>query len=50
MKTPEIMYEEGWCKDCNYSYLKCMKKGICKGYIAEEEETEENDATEKDTV
>lgn len=36
--TPEIMYSEGWCKDCDYSYLKCMKKGICKGYIKEEED------------
>ena len=47
-KTPEIMYADGWCKDCYYSYLKCMKKGVCKGYVEEKED--ENDNTREETI
>lgn len=45
-KTPEIMFSEGWCKDCDYSYLKCMKKGVCKGYIEEKEDDHDNTGEE----
>ena len=38
MKSPEEMYDEGWCKDCNYCYAKCFMKGKCKGYSEEEDE------------
>lgn len=37
-KTPEIMWAEGWCKGCDYAYIKCMKRGICKGYVPEKED------------
>lgn len=48
MKTPDEMYNEGWCKDCDYCFAKCKMNNKCKGYqITEEVET---DAGEEDIV
>ena len=47
MKTPDEMYEEGWCKDCNYCFAKCKIKNKCKGY---DYDKEEEDAETEDTV
>ena len=37
MKTPKEMYDEGWCKDCNYCFRYCVFKNKCKGYEYDEE-------------
>lgn len=38
MKTPIEMYDEGWCKDCDYCFKRCQQMNKCKGFQTEEEE------------
>lgn len=45
-KTPIEMYNEGWCKDCDYCFCKCMQNNKCKGYHL----TDESEETDEKTV
>ena len=43
MRTPEEMYNEGWCKNCDYDFCKCKQNGKCKGQELFETESRGDD-------
>lgn len=39
IKTPDVMFKEGWCDDCLVEYRDCKEKDRCAAYGGTDEKT-----------